>query len=177
MADLDSLLARLIQGGVEFVVVGGYAAAAHGVSLITQDIDICCPFTTGNLLRLQSAIADLHPVHRLTPQRIPLQLTRRNCARLKNLYLGTDLGPLDCLGEVLGLGNYEDIQPHTTELEFPAGPDYLEPPLRCCRLQELLPEQAFSFFLLGFFQNFLLQQCDETVLLNSYVNAVNVRLD
>jgi hypothetical protein len=121
MADLDWLLARLIQGRVEFVVVGGYAAAAHAVSLVTQDIDICCPFTTGNLLRLQEAIADLHPVHRLTPQRIPLHLTRENCADLKNLYLGTDLGPLDCLGEILGLGDYEAIKSHTIELEFPAG--------------------------------------------------------
>ena len=121
MADLDSLLARLIHGGVEFVVVGGYAAAAHGVSLVTQDIDICCPFTMQNLLSLQKAVSDLHPVHRLTPQRIPLHLTKENCTGLKNLYLGTDLGPLDCLGEVLGLGNYKAIESHTIELEFPAG--------------------------------------------------------
>ena len=128
MADLDSLLTRLIQGHVEFVVVGGYAAAAHGVSLVTQDIDVCCPFTTENLLRLQQAIADLHPVHRQTPNQIPLQLTRENCTGLKNLYLGTDLGPLDCLSEVLGLGDFDTIKSHTVEFEFPAG---------CCRFLDL----------------------------------------
>jgi hypothetical protein len=121
MADLDTLLARLIRGSVEFVVVGGYAAVAYGASLVTQDIDVCCPFTTENLLRLQKAIADLHPVHRQTPNRIPLQLTPENCAGLKNLYLGTDLGPLDCLSEVLGLGGFDAIKSHTVEFEFPAG--------------------------------------------------------
>jgi hypothetical protein len=34
MADLESLLARLLQNRVAFVVVGGFAAVAHGVSVI-----------------------------------------------------------------------------------------------------------------------------------------------
>ena len=52
MPDLESLLARLIDGRVRFVVVvvGGVAAVVHGVSLVTQDLDVCCPFTVGNLL-------------------------------------------------------------------------------------------------------------------------------
>jgi len=42
MPDLELLLARLVEFRVRFVVVGGYAAAAHGVTLVTQDIDVCC---------------------------------------------------------------------------------------------------------------------------------------
>ena len=45
MPDFESLLNRLIQSNVEFVIVGGFAAVAHGVSLPTQDIDVCCRFT------------------------------------------------------------------------------------------------------------------------------------
>ena len=86
MPALESLLERLVQRQVELVIVGGFAAVAHGASLLTQDVDICCPFTVANLDRLQNALADLHPVHRLTPARLPLQITADNLGRLENLY-------------------------------------------------------------------------------------------
>ncbi len=122
MPDPESLLQRLIHHKVEFVIVGGYAAAVYGVSLVTQDIDLCCRFTPENLLRLQNAIADLHPVHRLTPQRLPLKLTQDTCAGLQNLYLATDLGVMDCLGSVLGVGGYDEVTRHSVELDVPGGP-------------------------------------------------------
>ena len=121
MPDLESLLHRLIQGEVEFVIVGGFAAVAHGVSLPTQDIDVCCQFTPENLLRLQEAIADLHPVHRMVPSRPPLQLTVETCAGLRNLYLDTDWGQLDCLGEILGLGAYQDVAALSISVELSGG--------------------------------------------------------
>jgi hypothetical protein len=77
---------------------------------VTQDIDICCDFSAANLLALQKALKDLHPVHRMTPQRLKLKLTAESCARLKNLYLDTDIGQVDCLGYIKGLGNYEDVE-------------------------------------------------------------------
>jgi hypothetical protein len=67
MPELESLLERLTRARVEFVVVGGFAAVAHGVTLLTEDIDICCRLGPENLLRIQASLADLHPVHRLTP--------------------------------------------------------------------------------------------------------------
>ena len=44
----------------------------------------------------------------MTPDKLPLELTEGLCARLKNLYLQTDLGTLDCLAEVAGVGGYEE---------------------------------------------------------------------
>ena len=82
----------MIRGRVEFVVVGGFAAVAHGVTLITQDIDVCCRFTPENLMRLQEAIAD------------------------------TDWGQLDCLDEVLGVGSYEEVLAQSVDVPLPAGP-------------------------------------------------------
>ena len=57
MPELESLLGRLIQGRVQFSVVGGFAAMAHGVTLLTQDIDICLQLTKENLFRLQDIVA------------------------------------------------------------------------------------------------------------------------
>ena len=113
---LSDLLSRLIDRHVDFVVVGGFAAVAHGCTLLTQDIDICCDFSEDNLLKLQRAVADLHPVHRMTPQRLPLKLTRKFCKGLKNLYLDTDYGPLDCLSSVLGIGEFAVVKEQSTAL-------------------------------------------------------------
>jgi hypothetical protein len=120
MLQLNQLLARLLQAEVEFVLVGGLAAAIHGSSLNTRDVDICIRLSAENLMRIQSAVADLHPVHRTRPD-IPLSLTPEDCSRFKNLYLKTDLGIIDCLGEVRAVGDYEEALRHSIVLKLPIG--------------------------------------------------------
>jgi hypothetical protein len=107
--DDRALLVRLSQCQAEFVVIGGICGVFHGVPLVTLDLDLCCPFTRDNLLRIQSSIQDLHPFHRMTPNKMPLQITDDLASRLKNLYLQTDLGVLDCLSEVKGIGDYASV--------------------------------------------------------------------
>lgn len=120
-ANLINLLQRLSENQVDFVIVGGFAAVFHGSTLVTQDIDVCCDFSAPNLMRLWKAIKDLHPVHRLSPKRIPLQMTPAFCTGLKNLYLETDMGVLDCLGSILGLGDFETVKKHSMEIKAPGG--------------------------------------------------------
>lgn len=103
-------------------MVGGFAAVAHGVTLLTQDIDVCCRFTPDNLMRLPDALSDLHPVHRMPPERPPLRLTPEVAAGFRNLYLETDWGQLDCLGEILGVGGYDEVLAQSVEIELPGGP-------------------------------------------------------
>ncbi len=105
--DEKGLLLRLCERKVEFVVIGGVCGVLHGVSLVTQDLDICCPFTPENLRRLEAAVKGLNPRHRLTANKLPFELTDELCAALKNLFLQTDIGILDCLGEVAGIGRYD----------------------------------------------------------------------
>ena len=120
MQNLSELTRRLIASQVEFVLVGGFAAAAHGVMLLTSDVDICCRFSEANLMRIQKAFSDLHPVHRSRPD-LPLNLTPGQCADLKNLYLKTDLGVVDCLGQVLGVGDFDTVLSNSVEVELPVG--------------------------------------------------------
>lgn len=110
MKNLTDILSLLAKHDVDFVVVGGYAVAAYGSSFVTQDVDICCDFSPENLLKLQSALGDAHPVHRMTPKRLPLVLTEENCEGLRNLYLDTDIGQIDCLGSVMGIGGFEEVR-------------------------------------------------------------------
>lgn len=121
MADLEGLISRLIENEVEFVVIGGFAAMAHGATLLTRDVDVCCRFSPRNLARLQSALADLNPVHRMTPRRPPLTITAANCHLWKDLNLDTDFGQIDCLSEVAGVGGFEEAKRDSVQVELTQG--------------------------------------------------------
>jgi hypothetical protein len=105
----QALLVRLKQQDLDFVVIGGVCCVYYGVPMATFDLDICCRFDESNLKKLEAALRDLHPFHRLTPQKLPFELTPELCLTLKNLYLQTDLGRLDCLSDVLGIGGYDEV--------------------------------------------------------------------
>ena len=120
MQNLSDLTRRLISSQVEFVIIGGFAAVAHGVTLVTRDVDNCCRFSEANLMRIQAAFGDLHPVHRSRPD-LPLALTSERCVSPNNLYLKTDLGIVVCLGEVSGVGNFEEVLKQSVEVELPYG--------------------------------------------------------
>jgi hypothetical protein len=117
----QALLTRLKDSGLDFVVIGGVCVVFHGAPLATFDLDICCPFGEENLRRIESAVADLHPFHRLTANKLPLELSRSAFGELKNLYLETDLGRLDCLSEVLGVGDFEAVLKRSIHASFSYG--------------------------------------------------------
>ncbi len=121
MHELTRLMRTLIEAEVEFVLVGGLAAVTHGSSLHTSDIDVCCRFTPENLLRLQEALRPLNPRHRMTPAKLPLELDEQGCRGLRNLYLVTELGVIDCLGEVAGLGDFDKVLADSMMVETAAG--------------------------------------------------------
>jgi hypothetical protein len=122
---LTEILRRIYVSGVEFSIIGGYAAILHGVSALTRDIDLCVRFTPENLRRIEAAVKDLHPYHRLAANRLPLELTDELCVRLKNLYLQTDLGKLDCLSEVAGIGGFDQVLAESERTQLPFGLVYV----------------------------------------------------
>jgi hypothetical protein len=122
MAQNDqALLTRLRGSGLEFVVIGGVCVVYHGAPIATFDLDVCCPFGEANVRKIEAAVQDLHPVHRLTANRLPLELTRSTFATLENLYLQTDLGKLDCLGHVKGIGDFKAVREQSVEASFSYG--------------------------------------------------------
>jgi hypothetical protein len=122
MAQNDqALLTRLKDGGLNFVVIGGVCAVFHGAPVATFDLDICCRFDLENVRRIAAAMRDVHPVHRLTANKLPLDATESAFPDLKNLYLQTDLGKLDCLGEVAGLGGFDEVLKKSVIARFSYG--------------------------------------------------------
>ncbi len=114
----DRLLENLLGDDVQFVIIGGVAAALHGSTLLTRDLDICIPLGSESLLRLQAALQGLNPRIRAGSDSIPLELDESAAAAVKNLYITTDEGRLDCLGFVDGVGDFAMVLRESVELNL-----------------------------------------------------------
>lgn len=118
MSELNGLLQRLSDAGIEFVVVGGVAAVLHGSSMVTRDLDVCASLDGENLQKLRDAFRDLHPVHRIGAARHSFLEVPEPGASLNNRYLQTDLGALDLLGSITGIGGFDQVRESTVEVEL-----------------------------------------------------------
>ena len=107
--DVPALLARLAAGEVEFIVIGGIAAAIHGSAHVTYDLDVLYRRTPDNIQRLAAALAPLSPYLRGAPDGLPFRLDAATMTRGLNFTLLTTLGAIDLLGEVTGGGTYEAL--------------------------------------------------------------------
>ena len=117
MQDFSQLLQRLADVGVEFVIVGGYAAISYGSSYLTRDVDICTALTEENVAKLRQALRDWNPKHRLTHKRLSFLDFPPPGQSLNNLYLQTDMGVIDILSSILGVGDFAELKSRAEELE------------------------------------------------------------
>ncbi len=117
MTDLRRLLNVLASAEIEFILVGGAAATAHGASRLTQDIDIVYRRSAENIRRLVDTLAPCQPYLRGVPPGLPFRWDRETIERGLNFTLTTSIGDLDLLGEITGGGSYEQLVPHTLKLE------------------------------------------------------------
>jgi predicted nucleotidyltransferase len=117
MHNFGALLSRLAEAGLEFVIVGGYAAVSHGSSYVTKDVDICLVFSEENVAKLRVALRDLNPQHRMAPQRLSFLDVPPPGTPLQNLYLRTDWGIVDILSSVLGVGDFSRLKERAETVE------------------------------------------------------------
>ena len=111
-ADVGQLLRRLVDAGVEFIVVGGAAAVLHGAPITTEDLDIVHRRTPENVSRLETLLRDLDAhVRELATRR----LVPQESAFLGegHVLLSTRLGPLDCLGALVDGRGFEELVSHS----------------------------------------------------------------
>jgi hypothetical protein len=109
IADFGRLLRSLEAGKVDFLIVGGIAASLHGSGRVTSDLDILYRRTRDNIERLASAVAPLKPYLRGAPPNLPFHFDAETIRRGLNFTLTTEAGPLDCLGEMAGVTDYETL--------------------------------------------------------------------
>lgn len=118
MLDIAAILRALSANEVDFVVIGGIAAVAHGSAYITQDLDISYARTGANLARLARALAPLHPRLRGVSEDLPFQLNAATLRAGLNFTLATDIGDIDLMGEIAGFSSYEQVTAASDTLEL-----------------------------------------------------------
>ena len=109
MTDFKALLRALTEAGVEFILVGGAAATAHGSSRLTRDVDVVYRRTRENIARLATALMPYQPYLRGAPPGLPFRWDVPTIERGLNFTLTTQIGSLDVLGEIVGGGGYEAL--------------------------------------------------------------------
>jgi hypothetical protein len=108
-------LRTLVEQGVRFVLIGGYAAALRGSPMMTGDVDLCYARDPENLERLAAALGELGARLRGAPADVPFRLDARAFEAGDHFTFATDVGPIDCLGTPAGTDGFADLDASATE--------------------------------------------------------------
>ncbi|MDP9136130.1 MAG: hypothetical protein M3N56_15025 [Actinomycetota bacterium] len=104
------LLQRLVDARVDFIVVGGIAAVAHGSVTFTQDLDITYAPDEENLERLGRVLVDLGARLRGVTDDVPFVPDGRTLRRTRVLTLGTPIGRIDLLAQPDGAPVFAELR-------------------------------------------------------------------
>ncbi len=118
MDEIEKGLRLLAEYQVNCVVVGGVAAWANGSSQATFDVDVCYARDVPNLTRLIRALQSVNATLRGAPKDIPFSLDQETLRRGLNFTFETDIGDIDLLGEVHGVGTYADCLENSEAVEI-----------------------------------------------------------
>jgi predicted nucleotidyltransferase len=109
MTAFDALLRVLSEHGIEFILIGGAAAIAHGSARFTEDLDVVYERSPENLMRIVDALAPYQPYPRGAPAGLPFVWDVATLKRGMNFTLTTQLGDFDLFGEIPGGGTYAEL--------------------------------------------------------------------
>jgi predicted nucleotidyltransferase len=117
LTDFNALLRLLTENKVEFIIVGGAAATAHGSARLTIDLDVVYSRNRANISRIVKALQPLEPYLRGAPPGLPFDWSVETIEKGLNFTLTTTLGAVDLLGEIVGGGGYDQLVVHTIDIE------------------------------------------------------------
>ena len=118
MTDYTALIRLLVDHQIDFIIVGGAAATAHGSARLTLDLDIVYSRDRHNIERIVRALEPIQPYLRGAPPGLPFEWSVETVTKGLNFTLITTLGALDLLGEIVGGGGYEELKSQTIRIEI-----------------------------------------------------------
>lgn len=116
----EELLRRLVDAGVDFIVIGGLAAQAHGSPSLTRDLDVCVPRDHETLERLAVLLREVAAERRGLPvDAPPMPPLDARTLRAGSLFtLDTAYGPFDLLANPDPGFDYETLRRSALAIEF-----------------------------------------------------------
>lgn len=111
------MLAMLHRNNVDCIIVGGAAAVLAGAPVVTRDLDIVHQQTPENIQRLMTVLSELGAYFRPDPGRRRIPPRASDLAGNGQLNLATSTGELDILCRLSGGHGYDELLPHTVELQ------------------------------------------------------------
>lgn len=117
--DPEAALAALVREHVDFIVIGGYAAALWGSSALTNDADICPRHDPDNADRLAAALRtlDARIYSDAIPEGLPFDCSGTFILNMSMLNLICASGRLDVSFEPAG-GGYDVLIDRAAEFEL-----------------------------------------------------------
>ena len=106
----SAALRALVGAGVDFVVIGGIAAVAHGGAQVTQDLDVVPAPDQLNLDVLGRTLIDLGARMRGVADDVPFVPDGRTLPQIEVLCLDTAAGPLDILMAPKAAPRYAELR-------------------------------------------------------------------
>jgi transcriptional regulator with XRE-family HTH domain len=113
------IVAVLNRHAVKYLIVGGFAAVAHGAPHITGDLDITPDDDLDNLARLSAVLTELHARKRRDHEGRDTSEFRHDAASLKGstvVQLSTTAGNLDIALVPSGTRGYADLRRDAVEI-------------------------------------------------------------
>jgi hypothetical protein len=116
--DPERIIAVFEAHGVEYVIVGGFGAQAHGASRQTFDIDVVPRSSDDNFGRLAAALRELGARLRVggmsddEARQLPVTVDAATLRSFGSSTWTTDAGPVDVLGDLAVTGgrrNYDEL--------------------------------------------------------------------
>jgi hypothetical protein len=100
------------------VVVGGVAAAAHGATRVTNDLDICYDaMDQKNLIALAALLAKWRAYPRGVEAGLPFIMDDRTLRGAPVLTLTTVEGDIDVMDRIAGVGDYAAVRKRSEKIE------------------------------------------------------------
>ncbi len=118
MTQVGEVLRLLNQSQVKYIIIGGVAATVHGSAYLTNDLDVCYERSEDNIIKLSEAFSSFHPYPRGAPEGLPFVFDAPTIKSGLNFTLTTDLGDIDFLGEVGGIGTYDEAKAQSVDVEL-----------------------------------------------------------
>lgn len=115
---LGSLLRRLTEAEVDFVIVGGVAVVLQASPRFTRDLDVCYATSQQNLGRLAEVLIDLGATLRGVDEDLPFVPDVRTLSGTQLLTLSTREGDIDLLVDPDGSPGYAALRARADRMDL-----------------------------------------------------------